>query len=101
MIAEARGIASIPDDSVRRTAPLLSLHHDVQPLRNADLLGGDLVRVQGLGWLGQLAFICATHGFVRSPWADVRGKLARDLGAHGLHRFCRRRCRIGTQSVWA
>jgi alcohol dehydrogenase, propanol-preferring len=57
MIAEARGISSIPDDlSSADAAPLLCAGITTyNALRNAGLRGGDLVAVQGIGGLGHLA----------------------------------------------
>src|SRR6266508_2516251 len=56
MIAEARGIASIPDElSSAEAAPLLCAGLTTyNALRNAGLRGGDLVAVQGIGGLGHL-----------------------------------------------
>src|SRR5215471_4276901 len=56
MIAEARGIASIPDElSSAEAAPLLCAGVTTyNALRNAELRGGDLVAVQGIGGLGHL-----------------------------------------------
>jgi alcohol dehydrogenase, propanol-preferring len=56
MIAEARGIASIPDElSSVDAAPLLCAGITTyNALRNAGLSGGDLVAVQGIGGLGHL-----------------------------------------------
>jgi len=54
MIAEARGIASIPDElSSAKAAPLLCAGITTyNALRNAGLRGGDLVAVHGIGGLG-------------------------------------------------
>src|ERR1700723_3200618 len=51
MIAEARGIASVPDElSSAEAAPLLCAGITTyKALRNAGLRGGDLVAVQGIG----------------------------------------------------
>jgi alcohol dehydrogenase, propanol-preferring len=56
MIAEARGIASIPDElGSAEAAPLLCAGITTyNALRNAGLHGGDLVAVQGIGGLGHL-----------------------------------------------
>jgi alcohol dehydrogenase, propanol-preferring len=56
MIAEARGIASIPDElSSAEAAPLLCAGVTTfNALRNAGLRSGDLVAVQGIGGLGHL-----------------------------------------------
>ena len=87
MIAEARGIASIPDElSSVEAAPLLCAGITTyNALRNAGLRGGDLVAVQGIGGLGHLGIQFARHmGFHTA--AIGRGsdkeKLAKDLGAH-------------------
>jgi alcohol dehydrogenase, propanol-preferring len=87
MIAEARGIASIPDKlSSVDAAPLLCAGVTTyNALRNAGLRGGDLVAVQGIGGLGHLGVQFARHMGFRTV-AIGRGrekeKLAKDLGAH-------------------
>src|SRR5437867_6076127 len=87
MIAEARGIASIPDELTSvEAAPLLCAGITTyNALRNAGLRGGDLVAVQGLGGLGHLGIQFARHLGFRTV-AIGRGrdkeKLAKDLGAH-------------------
>jgi propanol-preferring alcohol dehydrogenase len=87
MIAEARGIASIPDElSSVEAAPLLCAGITTyNALRNAGLRGGDLVAVQGVGGLGHLGIQFARHmGFHTVAIGRGRGKeaLAKDLGAH-------------------
>ena len=87
MIAEARGIASIPDElSSAEAAPLLCAGITTyNALRNAGLRGGDLVAVQGIGGLGHLGIQFARHmGFhtVAIGRGRDKEKLARDLGAH-------------------
>jgi alcohol dehydrogenase, propanol-preferring len=87
MIAEARGIASIPDElSSAEAAPLMCAGITTyNALRNAGLRGGDLVAVQGIGGLGHLGIQFARHMGFRTV-AIGRGrdkeKLAKDLGAH-------------------
>ena len=87
MIAEARGIASIPDElSSAETAPLLCAGITTyNALRNAGLRSGDLVAVQGIGGLGHLGIQFARHMGFRTV-AIGRGrdkeKLAKELGAH-------------------
>ena len=87
MIAEARGIASIPDELASvEAAPLLCAGITTyNALRNAGLRGGDLVAVQGIGGLGHLGIQFARHMGFRTV-AIGRGrekeKLAKDLGAH-------------------
>src|SRR5256885_683181 len=87
MIAEARGISSIPDDlSSAEAAPLLCAGITTyNALRNAGLRGGDLVAVQGIGGLGHLGIQFARQMGFRTV-AIGRGrdkeKLAKDLGAH-------------------
>src|SRR5712672_312961 len=87
MIAEARGIASIPDElASAEAAPLLCAGITTyNALRNAGLRGGDLVAVQGVGGLGHLGVQFARHMGFRTV-AIGRGpdkeKLAKDLGAH-------------------
>jgi alcohol dehydrogenase, propanol-preferring len=87
MIAEARGIASIPDElSSAEAAPLLCAGITTyNALRNAGLRGGDLVAVQGIGGLGHLGVQFARQMGFRTV-AIGRGrdkeKLAKDLGTH-------------------
>ena len=87
MIAEARGISSIPDElTSAEAAPLLCAGITTyNALRNAGLRGGDLVAVQGVGGLGHLGIQFARHMGFRTI-AIGRGrdkeKLAKDLGAH-------------------
>src|SRR5216683_5936773 len=87
MIAEARGIASIPDElSSADAAPLLCAGITTyNALRNAGLRGGDLVAVQGIGGLGHLGIQFARRMGFRTA-AIGRGrekeKLAKELGAH-------------------
>jgi len=87
MIAEARGIASIPDElSSAEAAPLLCAGVTTyNALRNAGLRAGDLVAVQGIGGLGHLGVQFARRMGFRTV-AIGRGrdkeKLAKDLGAH-------------------
>src|SRR6202161_2141312 len=87
MIAEARAIASIPDElSSADAAPLLCAGITTyNALRNAGLRGGDLVAVQGIGGLGHLGVQFARHlGFhtVAIGRGGDKEKLAKDLGAH-------------------
>ncbi len=87
MIAEARGIASIPDElSSAEAAPLLCAGITTyNALRNAGLRGGDLVAVQGIGGLGHLGIQFARRMGFRTVAIGRRRekeKLARDLGAH-------------------
>jgi len=87
MIAEARGIASIPDELTSvDAAPLLCAGITTyNALRNAGLRGGDLVGVQGIGGLGHLGIQFARHmGFrtVAIGRGGEKEKLAKDLGAH-------------------
>src|SRR5216117_3119927 len=87
MIAEARGISSIPDELTSvDAAPLLCAGITTyNALRNAGLRAGDLVAVQGIGGLGHLGIQFARHMGFRTV-AIGRGtnkqKLAQDLGAH-------------------
>jgi D-arabinose 1-dehydrogenase-like Zn-dependent alcohol dehydrogenase len=87
MIAEARGIASIPDElSSAEAAPLLCAGVTTyNALRNAGLRAGDLIAVQGIGGLGHLGVQFARRMGFRTV-AIGRGrekeKLAKDLGAH-------------------
>ena len=87
MIAEARGIASIPDELTSvDAAPLLCAGITTyNALRNAGLRGGDLVAVQGIGGLGHLGIQFARHmGFrtVAIGRGGEKEKLAKELGAH-------------------
>jgi len=87
MIAEARGIASIPEElGSAEAAPLLCAGITTfNALRNAGLRGGDLVAVQGIGGLGHLGVQFARHmGFhtVAIGRGSEKEKLAKDLGAH-------------------
>jgi len=87
MVAEARGISSVPDElTSAEAAPLLCAGITTyNALRNAGLRGGDLVAVQGVGGLGHLGIQFARHMGFRTV-AIGRGrdkeKLAKDLGAH-------------------
>jgi len=87
MIAEARALASIPDElTSAEAAPLLCAGVTTyNALRNAGLRGGDLVAVQGIGGLGHLGVQFARRLGFRTV-AIGRGrdkeKLAKDLGAH-------------------
>ena len=87
MIAEARGVAAIPDElSSAEAAPLLCAGITTyNALRNAGLRGGDLVAVHGIGGLGHLGIQFARHmGFhtVAIGRGGEKEKLAKDLGAH-------------------
>jgi len=87
MIAEARAIASIPDElTSTEAAPLLCAGVTTyNALRNAGLRGGDLVAVQGIGGLGHLGVQFARQlGFrtVAIGRGSDKKKLAQDLGAH-------------------
>src|SRR6202048_1424735 len=87
MIAEARGISSIPDElSSAEAAPLLCAGITTyNALRNAGLRGGDQIAVQGIGGLGHLGVQFARQmGFhtVAIGRGREKEKLAKDLGAH-------------------
>ena len=87
MIAEARGIASIPDELTSvEAAPLMCAGITTyNALRNAGLRGGDLVAVQGIGGLGHLGIQFARQMGFRTVAIGRRRdkeKLAKDLGAH-------------------
>jgi propanol-preferring alcohol dehydrogenase len=87
MIAEARGIAFIPDElSSAEAAPLLCAGITTyNALRNAGLRAGDLVAVQGIGGLGHLGVQFARRMGFRTVAIGRGGdkeKLAKDLGAH-------------------
>ena len=87
MIAEARGISSVPDElTSTEAAPLLCAGITTyNALRNAGLRGGDLVAVQGIGGLGHLGVQFARHMGLRTVAigkGSDKEKLAKDLGAH-------------------
>src|SRR2546428_7027825 len=87
MIAEARALASVPDElSSAEAAPLLCAGITTyNALRNTGLRGGDLVAVQGIGGLGHLGVQFARHMGFRTVAIGRGGdkeKLAKDLGAH-------------------
>jgi len=97
MIAEARGIASIPDELTSiEAAPLLCAGITTyNALRNAGLRGGDLVAVQGIGGLGHLGVqFCAAHGipYCRHRTWKRQGKACERFGRACLHRYYNRRC---------
>jgi len=87
IIAEARALASIPNDlDAVDAAPLLCAGVTTfNALRNAGLRPGDLVAIQGIGGLGHLGVQFARRMGFRTV-AIARGKekekLARQLGAH-------------------
>jgi D-arabinose 1-dehydrogenase-like Zn-dependent alcohol dehydrogenase len=87
MIAEARGLASIPEDlgSVEAAPLLCAGVTTYNALRNAGLRGGDVVAVQGIGGLGHLGLQFARRMGFRTV-AIARGQekeaMARELGAH-------------------
>ena len=87
VIAEARALASIPQDlSAVDVAPLLCAGLTTfNALRNSKLRAGDLVAIQGIGGLGHLALQFASRmGFHTLAIQRGKGKekLARQLGAH-------------------
>jgi propanol-preferring alcohol dehydrogenase len=87
MIAEARGIAAVPDElgSVEAAPLLCAGVTTYNALRNAGLRGGDLVAVQGIGGLGHLAIQFARRMGFRTVAIGRGGdkrELARQLGAH-------------------
>jgi len=89
MIAEARGLASVPEELTSvDAAPLLCAGITTyNALRNAGLRGGDLVAVQGIGGLGHLGVQFARRmGFHTAAIGRGREKekLTKDLGAR-LH----------------
>ena len=87
MIAEARALASIPEElTSAEAAPLLCAGITTfNALRNAGLRDGDLVVIQGIGGLGHLGIQFARrmgfHTVALGRGAD-KAKLATDLGAH-------------------
>jgi alcohol dehydrogenase, propanol-preferring len=87
MIAEARALASIPDElTSAEAAPLVCAGITTfNALRNAGLRAGDLVAIQGVGGLGHLGIQFARRmGFktVALNRGKEKEKLAKDLGAH-------------------
>jgi len=86
MIAEARGLAAIPDELTPvEAAPLLCAGVTTyNALRNAGLRAGDLVAVQGIGGLGHLGIQFARRmGFrtVAIGRGQEKERLAKQLGA--------------------
>jgi len=87
MIAEGRGLASVPEElgSVEAAPLLCAGVTTYNALRNAGLRGGDLVAVQGIGGLGHLGVQFARRMGLRTV-AIGRGAekeaMARELGAH-------------------
>lgn len=87
MIAQANGLAAIPDElTAAEAAPLLCAGVTVfNGLRNSVARAGDLVAIQGVGGLGHLGIQYARKmGFrvaaiARGPEKET---LAKDLGAH-------------------
>ncbi len=101
MIAEARAIASIPDElTSAEAAPLLCAGITTyNALRNAGLRGGDLVGCAGHWWSWASWYpVCAAHGipYCRNRAWTREGKACERFGRARLHRYCRRRCRSGT-----
>ena len=87
MIAEARALASIPDElTSAEAAPLLCAGITTyNGLRNAGLRAGDLVGIQGIGGLGHLGVQFARRmGFrtVAINNGPEKARLAKELGAH-------------------
>lgn len=87
MIAESRGIASVPEElDAAEAAPLLCAGLTTfNALRNASLRAGDLVAIHGLGGLGHLGVQFARKmGFhtVAIARGSDKAALAAQLGAH-------------------
>jgi propanol-preferring alcohol dehydrogenase len=87
IIAEARGVAAIPDELTSvEAAPLLCAGLTTyNALRNAGLRGGDLVAVQGVGGLGHLGIQFARRMGFRTVAIGRGGDkedMAKELGAH-------------------
>ncbi len=87
MIAEARALATIPDELTSvEAAPLLCAGITTyNALRNAGLRAGDLVGIQGIGGLGHLGVQFARRmGFrtVAINNGPEKAELAKELGAH-------------------
>ena len=82
MIAEARGITSIPDElSSAEAAPLLCAGVTTyNALRNAGLRSGDLVAVQGMA-LGTLG------SSLRGRWDSIRSQLGVDVTRKSLRKI--------------
>ncbi|HXB54244.1 MAG TPA: alcohol dehydrogenase catalytic domain-containing protein [Vicinamibacteria bacterium] len=86
VIAEARGIAAIPNElgSVEAAPLLCAGVTTYNAVRNAGLRGGDLVAVQGIGGLGHLGIQFARRMGFRTVAIGKGGdkrELARQLGA--------------------
>jgi alcohol dehydrogenase, propanol-preferring len=87
MIAEARALATIPDELTSgEAAPLLCAGITTyNALRNAGLRAGDLVGIQGIGGLGHLRVQFARRMEFRTVAINngpEKAELARELGAH-------------------
>jgi propanol-preferring alcohol dehydrogenase len=87
MIAEGRGLASVPEElgSVEAAPLLCAGVTTYNALRNAGLRGGDLVAVQGIGGLGHLGVQFARRMGLRTVAIGRGGEkeaMARELGAH-------------------
>jgi alcohol dehydrogenase, propanol-preferring len=87
MIAEARALASIPDElSSAEAAPVLCAGITTyNALQNAGLRAGDLVAILGIGGLGHLGVQFARRMGFRTVAIDngpEKAKLAKQLGAH-------------------
>ena len=90
MIAQASGLAAIPDDLIpTEAAPLLCAGLTTfNGLRNSKARPGELVAIQGVGGLGHLGnSVCATHGFSsRSHCSRARkGKSREEAWGTSLH----------------
>src|SRR6266571_354180 len=87
MIAQASGLAAIPDDLIpTEAAPLLCAGLTTfNGLRNSKARPGDLVAIQGVGGLGHLGIQFARRmGFQVAAIArgPEKASLARKIGAH-------------------
>src|SRR6267154_1338760 len=86
MIAQATGLAAIPDDLSTEAAPLLCAGLTTfNGLRNSKARPGELVAIQGVGGLGHLGIQYARRmGFQVAAVArgSEKASLAKKLGAH-------------------
>src|SRR3984893_9169058 len=100
MIAEARAIASVPDElPSTKAAPLLcAVITTYNALRNAGLRGGDLVAAGHWRPWASWYPVCSADGIPYCRyWAWARqGKAGERFGRARLHRYCRRGCRSRT-----
>jgi hypothetical protein len=101
MIAEARGIASIPDEltSVEAAPTSLRGYHDLQRTSQRRLARRRSGRCAGYWWPRASWYpVCAPDGipYCRNRAWTREGEACERVGRARLHRYRRRRCRSGT-----